>query len=221
MPTIHLEEIECYDPRGVRDDVSISASCDGEARSRVWGPEVMRAGNVIDLSTRTTGIEYFDVASVRLTGDYGHDFGSMTFDRHSQSGAGEHFFPGELNGRYRVAFRVDPLPAARTHAQLRLIRLTCVDAQGTHDTVTLRVNGIYVLDRHEMKSGWTVDFHEVPIAFNHACVVSLRETHGQDWSESITVHSDDPAGTEQHDFFPTRSGLVGSAHYRLEYEKLD
>lgn len=220
MPTIYLEEIECFDPRGSRDEVSLSAACDGDARHRVWGPQVMRAGNVIDLSTRTAGIEFFDLARVRLTGDYGHDFGSIGFDRHSALGPGEFFFPGDLNSRYRVAFRVDALPAARTQGQLRLIRLTCVDAQGTHDTVSLSVNATQVLDRHEMKNGWTVDFNEVPIAFNDACVVTLRETYLQDWSETMTIHADDPAGTDQYDFRPTRSGLIGSAHYRLEYEKL-
>lgn len=221
MPTLHLEEIECYNPRGSHDDVTLHWQCD-DAPAGAWGPEEMRAGRVIDLTTRTTGLEFFDTARIRLTGDYGHDFGSTVFDRHSETGPGEFFFPGELNARYRVAFRVDALPAARTHGQIRLVRLTCCDAQGTHDEVTLSVNETMVLGpRHVMKTNWHVDFEEVPISFNAVCTVNLSEIYLQDWSESFTIDVDQPAGLAQHDFYPNRRGLVGSAHYRLEYEKLD
>ena len=220
MPTLQFDEIECFDPRGSHDDVSLIAACDGAPGQTVWQQQ-MRAGNVVDLSTRTEGVVFYDLARVQLTGDLGHDFGSMTFDRHSDTGPGDFFFPGELNARYRVSFHLDALPAPRTHGQIRLIRLTCLDAQGTHDEVTLEVNSTMVLGpRHVMKTNWHVDFDEVPISFNTACTIVLRETYLQDWSESFTLTAEDPAGVHQHDFVASRRGLVGSAHYRLEYEKL-
>jgi len=221
MPTLHFDVIECYNPRGTHDDVSLLAALDGGVEGSAWGPEQMRAHGVIDLTTRTEGQVFYDLAQIRLTGDYGHDFGSMTFDRHSSVGPGEFYFPGELNARYRVSFHLDALPAARTHAQIRLVRLTCRDAQGTHDEVTLRVNDSIVLGpRHVMKTNWHVDLEDTPISFNATCTVTLSETYLQDWSESVTIRADAPVGAGQHDFVASQRGLVGSARYRLDYEIL-
>lgn len=220
MPTIFLEEIECYNPRGVRDDVRLSAACDGHDRRTVWGPERMREGNVIDITGRSESVPYFDTASIRLSGDYGFDLGSMQFDRHSEAGTREFFFPGELNARYRVRFRVDPQPASSTSGMIRLVRLTCNDAQGTHDEITLRVNGVYILNRHEMKTGWHVNFDD-EISFNHACTITLSETYLQDWSKSYTLRVGEYELGNDHREFVIDSGRTGDARYTLDYEMLE
>jgi hypothetical protein len=220
MPTIFFEEIECYNPRGIRDDVRLSAACDGHDRRTIWGPERMREGNVLDLTGRSESVEYFDTASIRLSGDYGYNFGSMHFDRHSETGRDEFFFPGDLNSRYRVRFRVDPQPAASTHGLIRLVRLTCNDAQGTHDEITLRVNGIYILNRHVMRTDWHVNFDD-EISFNHACTISLSDTYLQDWSASFTLRVGEyELGNDHYDFLIDR-GRVGNAHYTLDYEMVE
>ncbi len=220
MPTIFFEEIECYNPRGSHDDVRLSAACDGHGRRTIWGPERMHEGNVIDLTGRSESVEYFDTASIRLNGDLGYDFGSMQFDHHSEAGTGEFYFPGDLNARYRVSFRVDPQPTSSTRGLIRLVRLTCNDAQGTHDEVTLRVNGVYILNRHEMKTGWQVNFED-EIPFNHACTIILSETYLQDWSKSFTLRVGEYELGDDHHEFVMDSGRTGDARYTLEYEMVE
>ena len=222
MPTINFEEIECYNPRGIRDDVRLSAACDGNARRTIW-QERMREGNRINRTARCEPVVYCDTASIRLSGDYGYNLGSMHLDRHSDTGSGEFYFPGDLNSRYRIAFRIDPEPASSTHGLIRLIRLDCNDAQGAHDKVTLTVNGIYVLDRHEMKTRWHVDFDD-EISFNSACTITLSESYLENWSRSFTLRAgeyrvgDVPDPTYEFDL---DRGITGSARYTLTYRMLE
>lgn len=221
MPTISLVDIHCYDPRGVRDDVRLRATCDGGEWQTIWGPERMRTGNTVDLTHRIEGVEYSDTATIKLIGDLGHDFGSVSFDDHSAAGDGEYFFPGELNANYRVRFRVDPMPVAGTRGRIRLVRLTCNDAQGAHDEVTLSVNGHIVLGpMHHMKTGWHVDFEGEEIDFNHACTLTLSETYGQDWSRNITLTVGRYVLGADSRQFAADSGITGDARYTLEYEML-
>ena len=62
MPTLHFDEIECYNPRGTHDDVSLLAALDGGVEGSAWGPEQMRAHGVIDLTTRTEGQVFYDLS---------------------------------------------------------------------------------------------------------------------------------------------------------------
>jgi hypothetical protein len=220
MPTVHLEEIYCFHPRGGHDELRLRAVCDGAARRTIWGPEWMHRHDRIDLSRHVEGIEYFDEARISLVGDYGHNFGSMSFDDHSATGPGEFYFPGELNSNYRVRFRLDPEPAALTHGRIRLVRLTCNDAQGSHDEITLSVNGGIVLGpRHEMRTNWHVDFVDEEIDFNRACTVALSETYLQDWTRSFTLEVGEYLpGAAQHEFVANGSGVTGDARYTLDYE---
>lgn len=219
MPTIYFEEIECYNPRGTRDDVRLSAACDGNDRRTIW-QERMREGNRINLAARCEPVVFYDTASIRLSGDYGFNFGSMHLDRHSDTGSGEFYFPGDLNSRYRLAYRLDPEPAPTTRGRIRLIRLECNDAQGAHDEISLRVNGVYILNRHIMETGWHVDFDD-EITFNSACTITLSESYLQDWSQSFTLRATEyTLGPDDRPFF-LDSGITGDARYTLYYEMLE
>ncbi|KAB2889621.1 MAG: hypothetical protein F9K32_12000 [Desulfobulbaceae bacterium] len=223
MPTIHFEEIQCYNPRGIRDDVRLSAACDGHDRRTIWGPEQMRERSEIDLTSRCDPVVYYDTASIRLSGDFGFNFGSMHFDRHSDPGGNEFFFPGDLNSRYRVAYRIDPQPVASTHGRIRLIRLDCNDAQGTHDEISLRVNGAYVLNRHVMRTGWYVNFdddrYEFP--FNSACTITLSESYLEDWGRSFTLRVGEYRVARYEHEFALDAGISGDARYTLAYRMLE
>lgn len=228
MPTITLNEIRCIDPRGSRDDMMLTLVTDERNFGRIWGPERMREGNTINLLDRLDPIEYDDFARISL---YEHDrvgrndyFGTMSFMIPSEDRTDNFYFPGDLNARYRLNYSIDREPVTSPDHIIQPVSLTCNDAQGARDEVSLSLNHFMVLGpMHTMKTGWTVDFtEEQRLHFRANCQVKLVETYGQDWSRSFTIPPDYPIGPEdqQHVFNIGGRGVVGDARYTFVYRML-
>jgi hypothetical protein len=226
MPTIILNEIECNDPMGARDDVFLSLSTEEVTGRIIWGPQRMREGNQITLSSQVTPIEYDEFAIISL---YEHDtigdndyLGSMALDRHETDRTADFYFPSSLNSRYRMNYEIQVVSPSNEQVHgIRLVSLTCRDAQGRRDEVTLTVNNRIVLGpRRTMKKGWTANFNDMEITFRSNCVIRLQDTQGQDWDRSFTINAGDYLlnHDENHTFDVRGSGVTGDARYILTYQ---
>ena len=172
----------------------------------------MREGNRIDLGGRVAPIEYDDFARISL---YEHDqvgrndyFGTMSFFPGSRVGTFDSYFPGELNARYRINYTVRAEPATSPDCIISPRSLTCNDAQGARDEVTLYVNDRIILGpMHKMKKGWNVNFNDLEIRFRSTCEVRLKDTQGQDWSRSFLLRAGDyPVGGDIEHIFNVTGG---------------
>ncbi len=227
MPTITLNEIECIDPRGSRDDMMLTLVTDERNFGMIWGPERMREGNRINLRDRVDPIEYDDFARISL---YEHDrvgrndyFGTMSFMIPSEDRTDDFYFPGDLNARYRINYSIQREPVTSPDHIIEPVSLTCDDAQGTRDEVTLSLNHFIILGpMHTMRKDWTVEFTDAQrLHFRGNCQVRLKETQGQDWSRSFLLTPGDyPIGTEERHRFNIDRGIVGDARYTFVYRML-
>lgn len=227
MPTITLNEIECINPRGSRDDMMLTLVTDEIGSRVIWGPERMREGNRIDLRRRVEPIEYDDFARIAL---YEHDrvgrndyFGTMSFISPTRVGTADFYFPGDLNARYRINYHVQAEPVTSPDHIIQPVSLTCNDAQGARDEVTLRLNGRIILGpMRTMKKNWHVDFNDVNFHFRSTCAVQLKDTQGQDWSRSFLLTAGDYAigSDQQHVFNVSGPGVTGDAQYTFVYRML-
>lgn len=227
MPTITLNQIECIDPRGSRDDMMLTLATDEGYLGRIWGPTRMREGHRITLSDHVDPIVYNDFARIAL---YEHDrvgrndyFGAMRFMIPSVDRTDDFYFPGDLNARYRVNYSIEREPITSPDHIIQPVSLTCNDAQGTRDEVHLSLNHFMILGpMYTMRTGWTVDFTDAQrLHFRGNCRVRLNETRGQDWSRSFLLTPGDyPIGTEEQHTFRKDRGIVGDARYTFIYRML-
>lgn len=223
MPTLLLRELECYNPREIRDEPYIRVSTDTSESRDIWGPASMRRGNTIDLRAHVAPIVFHDIAHLSLRErDRGRDdyYGGMSFQHSPRPGLFNHYFPGDLNPRYRLNYEIRAEPAGEHEGRIRLLRLTCNDPQGTKDDITLFVNDrIIAGPNHRMRKGWEIAFTDMEIDFRHSCVIRLKESQGQDWERTIRLNRGEyPLDVDQYGDFRADDGILGDARYTLHYQ---
>lgn len=223
MPTIILREIECYRPREIHDEPYFRVYADSHEGRTVWGPARMGRGDVISLTDVVDPIVFHDFVHVALREEdrVGADdhYGTLPLRAGRSTGDLEHYFPGDLNARYRLSYRLLAEPTESPEGRIELRSLVCNDPQGTKDEITLKVNDVIVAGpTRRMRAGWSIHFDDMPIDFQHACVIELKDTQGQDWDESTTlVRGEYELGDDDHDFIASGRGIVGDASYTLYY----
>lgn len=226
MPTIILREIECYDPKEIRDEPYIRVTADSLEATRVWGPANMRRGQTIGLTDQAEPIVYHDFAILALREEdpcHDDDYGARHFSRFSDAGLGNHYFPGELNARYRIGFELLSEPTEPTEGRIELLSLTCNDPQGTKDEITLWVNDVIVAGpMYKMKKDWAINFVDTVVPFRTVCIVRLRDTQGQDWERRLEINFGEYAIDAElsYPFIAEGRGIVGDARYTLRYRML-
>lgn len=238
MPTLTLSEIECLHPgEAGGDEIWLSIRTEQhpawtEAGELGLPREMHEEDPVLRLQPPGSDypvdpIEFDEFLCVRLME---HDafsdsvIGSFCFTRpFLRFGLDQAFLPSELVGEHAQAYRVayvyaeDPAPHPRH--RIELLSLTCNDAQGTSDRVSLYVNEVLMWGPGIMRTRQVEDFSSsLSLTFHRLALVTLRETRGEDWSRSFTlVPGEYPINRRREHDFMADSGITGNAHYTLEY----
>lgn len=228
MATLHLDRLECIHPddRLGHDEIRVIVSCDGELAR--YDPELrMNEGDTVDLAT-PDGYGFDDVAVIQLeeSDPLSHEIlGSVTITHPLPEGPQNAFLPLEIGGPhatcYQLTYHVDAgEEATRARNRIELLSLTCNNAQGSHDTVNLYVNGDQVLGPADMRSEQVINLGDLAVDFHSSATIRLEETRGQNWESESTLRYggvDYVINTPRTLSFHVDSGVTGDATYTLRY----
>lgn len=236
MPTLTFVDLECLHPgEAGGDEIWLSTRSEGHTGWTEAGelglPRSMGEGDIVRLRPPADDpidpIEFDEFLCVRLMDSdvLGSEIvGSFCLTRPFRGfGAHDAYLPDALLGPHNRAYRLgydyaeDPAPHPRH--RIELLSLTCNDAQGSSDRVSLYLNEVLMWGPQIMRSEQVVDFGtSLSYTFHRMVIVTLRETRGQDWSRSFTLVPGEYLINlrREHDFMAD-SGITGDAHYTLRY----
>lgn len=230
MATLNLLELECVHPLEARtDEVRIAVNHDSDYRwSDTWS---MQEGEVQSLESMR-GIEFHDRARVQLWEQDRYNpqdsLGSFTLrpPAESVSEPVSIYLPSEIGGPHSPCYRLSYIVEAdtedsRPRNRIELLSLTCRDAQGSKDWISVYVNDALMWGPGWMRRGDTVTFpSSLSIDFRNTARVELRERQGQNWTAPFNVEYGSEGyviNRELHHDFNVDRGIVGDAGYTLNY----
>lgn len=236
MPTLTLTSLECLQPgEAGGDEVWLSTRSEqhpGWTEAGALGlPWSMGEGDVVRLRPPADDpidpIEFDEFLCVRLMERdalNSDPVGTFCLTRPFRGfGPHEAYLPDALlgphNRAYRLSYEYAEQPAPHPRHRIELLSLTCNDAQGSSDRVSLWVNEVLMWGSQVMRTNQVAEFgSSLSHTFHRVALVTLRETRGQDWSRSFTlVPGEYPINRRLTQEFSADSGITGTARYTLRY----
>lgn len=199
----------------------------------LWGPVTMEEGDLIILRDTIAPIVFHEFVSIELRDDDRNlrpddSLGEFTIsDRVTERLNQNVYLPGILASSnyqcYRINYDILEEPLSDRKYRITFISLTCNDAQGSKDRVSLLTNSRIIWGPREMRTGDLIrlDREGVHYTFHSSLSVRLRETYLKEWEDYFMLTEDmyPLPGIQRRDFNCDHiTDTAGTARYHLTFQ---